>query len=61
MRPPDGTSATYYTLASPDTATMLNLAQHNNKRYFRYKIRINSNFAQTLTPTVDDVIINWSY
>ena len=58
---PDGTSATYYTLASPDTATMLNLAQHNNKRYFRYKIRINSNFAQTLTPTVDDVIINWSY
>ena len=58
---PDGTSATYYTLASPDTATMLNLAQHNNKRYFRYKLRINSNFAQTQTPTVDDVIINWSY
>ncbi|MBI2036876.1 MAG: hypothetical protein HYT14_00770 [Candidatus Liptonbacteria bacterium] len=58
---PDGTGATYYAPASPNLATMLNLANHNNKRYFRYKLRLNSNAAQTLTPTVDDVIINWSY
>ena len=58
---PDGTSATYYAPSGPNLATMLNLAQHNNKRYFRYKLRLDSNFAQTQTPTVDDVIINWSY
>lgn len=58
---PDGTSATYYSPAGPNLATMLNLANHNNKRYFRYKARIDSNYAQTLTPTVDDIIINWSY
>jgi hypothetical protein len=35
----------------------------NNKRYFRYKIRICSDdcvSAGTYTPTVDDVIVNWS-
>ncbi|MBI5798839.1 MAG: hypothetical protein HZB10_02820, partial [Candidatus Yonathbacteria bacterium] len=35
----------------------------NNKRYFRYKIRICSNDctdAGTYTPTVDDVVVNWA-
>src|SRR3989344_1437933 len=35
----------------------------NNKRYFRYKIRICSDdcvAAGTYTPTVEDVIVNWS-
>ncbi len=35
----------------------------NNKRYFRYKIRICSNNctdAGTYTPTVEDVVVNWA-
>jgi len=38
-------------------------AEWNNKRYFRYKIRICSNdciSAGTYTPTVDDVVVNWA-
>lgn len=35
----------------------------NNKRYFRYKIRVCSNDCTTagvFTPTVDDVVVNWA-
>lgn len=38
-------------------------SQHNNKRYFRYKVILCSNDCSTAgsaTPQVDDVIINWS-
>lgn len=38
-------------------------AAWNNKRYFRYKIRICSNdcvSAGTYTPTVNDVVVNWA-
>jgi len=30
-----------------------------DNRYLRYKTRLQSNTAQTLTPVVDDVILNW--
>jgi hypothetical protein len=39
------------------------LSQWNNKRYFKYRIQICSNdcvSAGSNTPTVDDVIVNWS-
>jgi hypothetical protein len=32
----------------------------NNMRYLRYKIFLSSDILQTLTPRVDDVILNWS-
>lgn len=32
----------------------------NNNRYFRYRIKLDSDTAQRLTPQLDDVIINWS-
>lgn len=38
-------------------------AQHNNKRYFRYKVILCSgdcSSAGSITPQVDDVIVNWS-
>lgn len=57
---PDGTTATYYLPAGPNIPAMLNLAYHNNQRYFRYKVVVSSNAAQTQTPTVEDVILNWS-
>ncbi len=57
---PDGSNTTYYTPTGPGVPAQINLAYHNNHRYFRYKIFLVSNAAQTESPRVDDVIINWS-
>lgn len=32
----------------------------NNKRYLRYKVRLDSNLFQDQTPTVNNIILNWS-
>jgi hypothetical protein len=57
-----GESDVYPTgLASPDSVIkILNQSTHNNKRYFRYKIFLESDPGKTQTPLVEDVIINWS-
>ena len=57
---PDGSDTTYYTPTDANMPVQINLAQHNNKRYFRYKIFLESDPDQTQSPRVDDVIINWS-
>ena len=57
---PDGSDTTYYTPTDANIPVQINLAHHNNKRYFRYKVFLESNTSQTLSPRVDDVIINWS-
>ena len=57
---PDGSNTTYYSPSRPNSQSQINLAHHNNFRYFRYKIFLYSNEAQTAGPQVDDVIINWS-
>lgn len=44
----------------PDTPLKLDLNCFSNHRYFRYKIFLYSNSRGTLSPKVDDVIINWS-
>ncbi|OHA26708.1 MAG: hypothetical protein A3C06_00125 [Candidatus Taylorbacteria bacterium RIFCSPHIGHO2_02_FULL_46_13] len=51
---PDGTSATYYTLADSN----INLAQ-NGKRYFRYKLFL-STATTTQTPTVSDIAFTFT-
>lgn len=56
----DGTANTYYSPSNADIPVQINLTQHNNKRYFRYLIFLYSNVAKTLSPRVDDVIVNWS-
>lgn len=33
----------------------------NNQRYLRYKVILESNVSGTQTPTVEDIILNWSY
>lgn len=33
----------------------------NNKRYLRYKVTLESDEAGSQTPTVEDIILNWSY
>jgi len=57
---PDGSSSSYYVPAGPGSPVQINLQYHNNQRYFRYKIFLYSDAAQTASPRVDDVIINWS-
>ena len=58
-RGPDGTSGTYYAPSGPDAQTPVNQSYHNNHRYFRYKIFLLTNGAQTETPAVDNVVIVW--
>ncbi len=56
----DGSSATYYDTTGPDYPVKVRAADHNNKRYLRYKIVLESNSEQTLTPEITNVIMNWS-
>ncbi|MBI5306401.1 hypothetical protein HZB04_02365 [Candidatus Wolfebacteria bacterium] len=56
---PDGSITTYYS-ANSNVSMAVNAANHNNQRYFRYKVILYSNAGQTLAPTINDVIINWS-
>ena len=53
---PDGTISTFYSAGS-DIPNKINLAYHNNQRYFKYKVSILNNGS---TPVVNDIIINWS-
>ena len=55
----DGTSNTYYN-TGPDASLKLDYNLFNNNRYFRYKIFLISDQSQRSTPTVDEVLINWS-
>ena len=51
---------------APDTPSTIACAEHTNKRYFRYKVILCSDTASNCTssgintPTVTDVIVNWS-
>ncbi len=55
----DGTSATYFQPSGPSVPAATPAKDHNNKRYFRYRIFIEKDGAAT-TPVVRDVLINWS-
>jgi len=57
---PDGSETTYYSPTNTGIPAQINLAYHNNHRYFRYKIFLYSDASQINSPTVTDVIINWS-
>ena len=45
---------------APNVSTALDYSLFNNKRYFRYRVTLVSNQAQTLSPQVNDVVVNWS-
>lgn len=57
---PDGSATTYYAPTGAGIPAQINMAYHNNQRYFRYKIFLYSNPGKTQSPNVTDVIINWS-
>ena len=56
---PDGTANTYYDVAA-NTTGQVDFILHNNYRFFRYKMTLVTNQAQTASPRVDDVEVNWS-
>ena len=46
--------------AGPNKSICVDKNLTSNYRYLRYKVRLRSNLIQTLTPRVDDIILNWS-
>lgn len=54
------TEASYYSPAADTPVEIKCYSNHNNKRYFRYKIFLDTNAAQDQTPTVTDVVVNYS-
>ncbi len=55
----DGTINTYYN-TGPDVSLKLDYNLFNDMRYFRYRIILSSDLSQTYSPTVNEVLINWS-
>ena len=60
---PGGSSAetdAYSPMGPNSPIELLNQATHNNKRYYRYKMYLETSNDQSATPVVEDVIVNWS-
>ncbi len=67
---PGGSETDYYgaecpitgigTGANPDIAICVDKNLTAGYRYIRYKVRLQSNTAQSSTPIIEDVILNWS-
>ncbi|MDO8602169.1 MAG: hypothetical protein Q7R62_03565, partial [bacterium] len=57
---PDGTASTYYQPAGPDVQTKFIRAVHDNNRYVRYQVTLESNIEKTYSPLVSNIIIGWS-
>ncbi|HUC01491.1 MAG TPA: hypothetical protein VMA75_01140 [Candidatus Paceibacterota bacterium] len=55
----DGTSATTYPTLEGVPTPLTNYSSLSG-RYFRYRIILTSDLAQTVSPRVDSVIVNWS-
>jgi len=58
---PDGADTSYYEPGGPDTVVAIKKAYHHNERYVRYRVTLESDPGKTISPTVEDVILNWSY
>ena len=59
---PGGTSlkTDTYNPVGPGRPIKINRLFHNNHRYFRYKVILESDSLQRFSPRVDQVIVNWS-
>ena len=57
---PDGTANTYYDPGAANTSLPLDYTSHMGYRYYRYRVELVSDQAQTVTPRVDDIVVNWS-
>ncbi len=57
---PDNSGNTYYQPAGPNIQIRTNRTNHDNNRYIRYRVYLESNIEKTLSPEVDDIIVSWS-
>ncbi len=68
---PDGNENLYYGAACPSIGTAFPGAGPNvpicvdrlrveNYRYLRYKVRLMSDLTETQSPTIEDIVLNWS-
>jgi prepilin-type N-terminal cleavage/methylation domain-containing protein len=55
----DGTGNVWY-VTGPNTSLKLNYSLFNNYRYFKIRTYLSSNASGTQSPTVNDVVVNWS-
>jgi len=56
----DGTDTTYYTPTGPNIPIALNSTLYKNKRYFRYKVFLNTDVSQQVTPEITQIVVTWS-
>ncbi|MBI3114400.1 MAG: hypothetical protein HYZ07_00385 [Candidatus Harrisonbacteria bacterium] len=57
---PNGSTTDYYVPSGPNAPSAIDTRDHNNVRYYRYRIFMDSDVFGNTTPEVTDVIINWS-
>lgn len=57
---PNGQSNTYYTPIGPDYPVEISTTYHNNHRYFRYKIILETDSWKSVGPRIDEVVVGWS-
>jgi len=56
----DGFSSSYYGPANSGITMPITGINHDNKRYYRYKIFLVKDASASLSPVVRDVVVNWS-
>ncbi|MDO8585251.1 MAG: hypothetical protein Q7R85_04020 [bacterium] len=57
---PNSSTTDYYIPTGPDAPAAIDTRDHNNVRYFRYEVFIDSDVFGAVTPEINDIIINWS-
>ena len=50
----------FYNPGGPNIQSKIDLTCHTDKRYWRYKVILETDTGRTVGPTVTDIIINWS-
>lgn len=57
---PANPTGSYYGPAASGVPIPLHFSLHNNRRYFRYRVLLTSDPTATLSPKIDEIIVNWS-
>jgi len=57
---PDDTDTSYYTPGGPNNPIPIRQENHLYERYVRYRVFLTANPGNTQSPTVNDIIINYS-
>ncbi len=57
---PNSSTTGYYIPTGPNAPAAIDTRDHNNARYFRYEVFIDSDVFGVVTPEISDIIINWS-